>query len=205
MQCAAAQSKVPEKSLAGQKSTHWKKDSPHFFRNRGLYHPLLLFQFWESKPPCARGFSASSHFTASFGISSAWAALANHHILHLVRGLAQHRDSLEYSPSSVSWPHVWALNTLLKWHRCPYVCMIGCRGQFINIFWQWCQARYSLMKLVLLICLEQGCLIKTKVIMTEGFCLMQIFLCWSIWFYKHDLFFYMIFLTDGNGSNKEFW
>lgn len=142
-QCVAAQSKAPEQSAAGlRKSTHWKRSSSKPRKEQRFILYLTLFNFERQKLPCARGFSASNHFIASLGISSAWVALASHHILHLLRGLAQYQDSLECSLLSVLWPHVWALNTILIWHRCPHVCVISCRGQFINIFWQR-QARYS--------------------------------------------------------------
>lgn len=119
-----------------------KKDFSKAPQRTEVYTISYSSLFERQKNPCARGFSASNHFIASLGISSAWVALASHHILHLLRGLAQYQDSLECSPLSVLWPHVWALNTILIWHRCPYVCVISCRGQFINIFWQR-QARYS--------------------------------------------------------------
>lgn len=84
----AAQSKAPEQNAPGQKLTHGRRDSPNFSVKMGLYHPSL--SILRPKPPRARGFPAFNHFIAHFGVCSAWAALANHHIPCLMRGLAQH-------------------------------------------------------------------------------------------------------------------
>lgn len=76
--------------------------------------------------------------------------------------------------------------------------MRSCRGQFFNIFAQ-NQACYYLMKLVFLILLECGSLIKTTVAMSEEFPCVDRFDFISMFCF---FFFNMIFLTDGNDSYK---